>query len=76
MLTPPGGSLGSTLWVLVGAAVVLPVAPDLVLAGLLEEAVASPLAAAVIVASSAFVDLGVPVSAGEVSESIDNGPLV
>lgn len=83
MLTPPGGSLGSTLWVLVGAEVVFSepvfvalVAPDLVDASPLEDAVASPLASAVVVASSALVVCGLRVSAGELSESNDPSRLV
>lgn len=81
MLTPPGGNLGSTLDVLVGAALVFSVpdfaafvVPDFVFAAPLEEGPAVPLASAVSVAVLAALPVLVggvlPVSAGELSESI------
>ena len=80
-LTPPGGNLGSTLCVLVAAAVVFCepvlaalVAPDFVLAAPLDEAAAVMLAAAVcaavLAASSVLVGWAFPVSLGDVSDSI------
>lgn len=80
MLTPPGGNLGSTLCVLVAAALVFAapvfaalVAPDLVFAAPCEEAAAVPLAAAVLAAVFAappvFAGCDFPVSAAEVSDS-------
>lgn len=77
MLTPPGGSLGSTAEVLVAAALVFCapvlaalVAPDLVWAAPLVGAAAVALAAAVFAASPVAVGWAFPVSAGEESDAV------